>query len=186
MNCAAVDLPCLDREVSGAVGSALADTTLKTRNFQWKRFIDFCKDNGLQPLPTTNHTVARFLVFQSCTSKFSTVNNYASAINKLHHFYGHNIDLRESFLIKLVLSGIKRQLGDTCTQKIPLTPTQLFNIYCKLDLQDENVATMWCALMLSFRTLLLKSNIVPANDLRHVLVRRDIVFASDGFHIYVR
>ena len=177
----------LDHELSGTIGSAWADSTLKTRNSQWKRFIGFCHDNDLIPLPATHHTVARFLVFQSRTSKYSTVNNYVSAINKLHQFYGHNVNFRESFLVKLTLAGIKRQLGDFVHQKIPLTPEQLKAIYDQLDMSDASVSTMWCAIILSFRTLLRKSNIVPETltNYGHVLLRRDVDFTSNGLLLRV-
>ena len=183
----AVNLDTLDREVSQMVGSAWADSTLNTRNSQWKRFIGFCADNDLIPLPASHHTVARFLVFQARSSKYSTVNNYLSAIVKLHQFYGHDADFRGSFLIKLVLAGIKRQLGDFTKQKIPLSPQQMMNIYVKLDLSNTAVRIMWCALIFSFRTLLRKSNFVPDRDgsCTHLVRRKDVVFKEDGATVYV-
>ena len=183
----AVSLPEVDKEVSAAIGSAWAPSTLRTRNSQWKRFISFCQENDLCPLPATPRTVSRFLVFQARSSKYVTVNNYLSAINRLHAFYGHTIDFRGFFLIKLVLAGIKRQLGDKSTQKIPLTPEQMINIHSKLDLSDDNIRSMWCALMLSFRSLLRKSNLVPDNASLsgHLIRRSDIEFTPTGMIIHV-
>ena len=180
----AVNLQELDQEVSGAIGSAWASTTLSTRNSQWKRYLQFCEDKEFLPLPASS----RFLVFQARSSKYSTVNNYLSAINRLHQFYGYQIDFREFYLIKMVLSGIKRQLGDTVKQKIPLTPRQMLHIYVQLDMSDEFVATSWCALIFSFRTLLRKSNFLPDNDKLspHLLRRRDILFSEDGAVVVVR
>ena len=73
------------------------------------------------------------------------------------------------------MAGIKRQLGDAVAQKIPLMTSQIYN---NLDLNDESVATMWCALMLCFRTLLRKSNMVPDNldSARHIVRRKDLIF----------
>ena len=147
----AVNLQELDQEVSGAIGSAWASTTLTTRDSQWKRHLQFCEDNEFLPLPASSRTVSRFLVFQARSSKYSTVNNYLSVINRLHQFYGYQIDFREFYLIEMVLSGIKRQLGDTVKQK-----RQMLHIYVQLDMSDEFVATSWCALIFSFRTLLRK------------------------------
>ena len=186
-NYVAVDLTVLDREVSGAIGAAWSDTTLKTRNSQWKKYIEFCHDNDIQAMPASHETVTRFLVFLARTCKFSTVNNYSSAVNRLHLFYGYKIDFRDSFLIKLVLAGIKRQLGDFSAQKNS-SPLQMLCIYKLLDMSDIRIATMWCALMFSFRTLLRKSNVVPdtLEGIGHVVDRRDVVMEPDQLVVKVR
>ena len=183
----AVDLESLDKEVSGAIGAAWSESTLKTRNSQWKKFIEFCHDNDLQPMPASHNTVARFMVFLARTCKYSTVNNYMSAVTRLHEFYGHDMDFRGSFLLKLVMAGIKRQLGDAVSQKMPLTPSQMRDIYAHLDMTDWNVATMWAALIFSFRTLLRKSNIVPdsLSSQNHVVTRGDIVRQADRITVRV-
>ena len=123
---------------------------------------------------------------RSC--KYSTVNNYLSAINRLHLFYGHEIDFRQSFIIKLVLAGIKRQLGDLTVQKIPLTPNQMLQIYGLLDLTNESISTMWAALMFSFRTLLCKSNMVPdtLTGNSHVVDCKDVCVYPDKLILKVR
>ena len=186
--CVAVDLSSFDNKISGAIGSAWAPSTLRTRNSQWNRFIDFCHSNDLIPMPAEPRTVARFLVFQARTCKYVTVNNYMSAINRLHAFYGYKINFREIFMIKLVLSGIKRQLGDKSTQKIPLTTTQMRSMYDTLDWEDINVRSKWCALMLSFRSLLRKSNIVPdtLTEMGHVLLRKHVIFNDEGLILHVQ
>ena len=180
----------LDVEVSGTIGSAWASSTLKTRSSQWKRYLQFCDDNELQSMPASARTVARFLVFQARTSRYNTVNNCLSAINRLHQTYGYQMEFRQFFLIKMVLSGIKRQLGDSVRQKIPLTPVQMLQIYSHLDMTDPFVSACWCAIMLSFRTLLRKSNIIPdtADSLdssAHLVRRNEIVFSKEGAVISV-
>ena len=109
----AVSLSDLDQEVSGVIGAAWAPNTKATRNSQWKKYITFCVDNNLVPLPAQPQTVARFLVYLARSVKYSTVNNYLSAINKLHEYYGHEGNFRDIFMVQLVLSGLKRRLGDT-------------------------------------------------------------------------
>ena len=47
----AVDLSTIDGEISNAIGSDWAASTLHTRNSQWKRYIDFCQTNHMIPLP---------------------------------------------------------------------------------------------------------------------------------------
>ena len=99
----AESLEQLDREVAEAVSYAWSSNTLATRNSQWKKFITFCANNGLQPVPADHRTVCRFLVWLARNAKFLTVNNYLSAICVLHKYYDFDVDYRDSFLIKLVL-----------------------------------------------------------------------------------
>ena len=185
---AAVDLPTLDREVSGAIGMAWAPNTQATRNSQWSKYLSFCADNGLIAIPAEAQTIARFLVFLSRSVKYGTINNYVSAINRLHNYYGHQINFRDFFMVKLVLMGIKRQLGDFIVQKIPLTPKHLLRMYGCLDVSNRNMLAMWCGIILSFRTLLRKSNIVPdsTNKDTHVLRRSSVLFCDEGMILKVR
>ena len=148
----------------------------------------FCVDNDLSPIPADPQTVARFLVYLSHTVKYTTINNYVSAINKLHEYYGHHVNFRDIFMVKLILSGLRRQLGDGVVQKIPLSPSQLLQMYKFVDLKDPTLHAMWCGIMLSFRSLLRKSNIVPVTytDSDHVITRKDVVFTKDGMLLSVR
>ena len=106
--------------------------------------MSFCAENDLIPLPSEAQTVARFLVR---SSKYSTVNNYLSAINKPHEYYGYATNFRDMLMIKLLLNGTRRRLGDSCEQKLPLTPTQLFLIYSRVDLSARPNHAMWCGLV---------------------------------------
>ena len=159
--CVGVDLGDLDKEVSGVIGVAWAQNTKATGHSQWKKYLSFYADNELVAVPADPHTVARFLVYLSRTTKYRTVNNYLSAINKLHEYYGYTMNFRDIFLFKLVLSGLKRQLGDVVTQNIPLSTPQLLDTYKLLDMWDNQDHVMWCAIVLSFGSLLAKSNVVP-------------------------
>ena len=157
--------------MTGIVGSAWAANTVSTRNSQWRKYMTFCVDNELIAVPAEPLTVACFLVFMGGTAKFLTINNYVSAIIRLHDYFSHPTDFRNFFLIQLGLKGLKRQLGDHVEQKVPLSVSQLLSIYGNLDLRDPIVRAMWTALVLSFRTLLRKSNLVPntSTDFEHVL-----------------
>ena len=178
----------LDREVSQAVSAAWSSNTLATRNSQWKTFIVFCSSNGLQPLPADHQTVSRFLVWLARRSKFSTINNYLSAITVLHKYYGYDGDFRSSFLIKLVLQGLKRQLGTKLDQKLPFTLGQLRSMYGVFDHRDNLKMALWAVMIFCFRTLLRKSNVLPdaTGKLHHVIRRSDLEFHQWGILVHVR
>lgn len=181
-----MDVQKLDLEVSNAVGCAWSNNTLLTRNSQWKKYLQFCDDIKVCALPASPQTVCRFLVYLSRYAKFTTINNYLSAIVMLHRFYGYPADFREIFLIKLVLEGLRKILGDEQHHMISLTPHQFVQMYSRMAHTTEN-ETMWTALMLCFRTLLRKSNVIPdsAGKGIHVIRRKDIIFNSNGCVIMV-
>lgn len=178
----------IDNQLDQIIRSAWAESTLKTRNSQWKRYIDFCVSNELDYLPGDVITIARFLVYLGNTCKYTTCNNYLSAVITLHKFFGFTPHFRESFVLQLVLKGLGRRLGKAVDQKIGLNPSQLISIFDVLDLSDVNVITKWAALILSFRTLLRKSNIVQNSykELGSVVQRSDIEFSATGVLLHVR
>lgn len=94
--------------MSKVIMASWADNTWATRNSQWKRFLKFCADANAVTLPAEVITVCRFLVLLGQSSQFTTVTNYVSAINGLHRYYGHDIDFRMYFIVKLVLAGLRR------------------------------------------------------------------------------
>lgn len=178
----------LDQQVDVIIRAAWADSTLKTCNSQWDRYIKFCRSNDLVPVPAIPTTVARFLVNLAKDCVYTTCNNYLSAIIALHKFFGYNDSFRDCFVIKLVMQGLGRYLGKTVIQKKGLTPENLAAISRLLDFSDVNNITKWAAIILSFRTLLRKSNIVQTklNDLDMVVTRRDIDYTTQGIVIHVR
>ena len=177
----------LDNEVSAAVGAAWSSNTLSTRNSQWKRYLKFCTDIHEVPLPSDIRTIVRFLVYLARDCKYSTVNNYLSAVISLHRFYGYDVQFRESFLVKLVLRGLKARLGDHRVQMQLLTVEQLKRIYelCVVTPLDH---VLWTIVILSFRSLLRKSNLVPdsGSSLGHVLRRQDVILHEWGIMLCVR
>lgn len=90
------------------------------------------------------------------------------------------------FLVKLVLNGLRNILGVEQHQMMPLRPDQMVRMYSLMAHTTEH-ETMWTALMLSFRTLLRKSNVVPdsVKSGPHTLRRKDIIFTESGCTIMV-
>lgn len=178
----------LDTQLGLVVSSAWADSTLRTRNSQWSKFIDFCHLNGLIPVPTDSLTVARFLVDLGKDHAFSTCNNYFSAIVCLQKFFGYDLQLRQSFVLQLVMKGLGRTLGKNVNQKVGLSPSELLRIYSMLQLSDVNVISKWSALILAFRSLLRKSNIVQTTykDTGMIIMRSDVEFTLHGIVLNVR
>ena len=132
--------------------------------------------------------MGRFLVWLGRDCKYSTINNYLSAVVSLHRFYGYSPVFRESFFIKMILKGLKVRLGNETVQMQPFTLGNLKDMYALLVTTDNYVMTLWTILITSFRSLLRKSNLVPTsidND-RHVLLRQDVEVHDWGVMLNVR
>lgn len=180
------DLEDLDRRVAEIVSSAWSENTLSCRNSQWKRFFAFCIDRGLSSLPATMTTIVRFLAhLESVGLKFVTINNYLSGIVVLHRFYGLDGSFRDSYLIKTVLAGLKNRIGCQSSPSLPLSIEQLNKIWQQYPRSPLNDAC-WLAVLICFRTLLRKSNVVVDDLSHHTLLRKDVTFYSDRviFNVY--
>lgn len=181
LHCVAVidDLPQLDERVSHILSSAWAPSTLSCRNSQWRKYLTFCSNRGLLALPAELTTIVRFLAYlEFLQFKYVTINNYLSSVVVLHKFYGLESQIRETYLIQTLMSGLRNRLGNTSTPRLPLTTHQLqtmFEIYPRNELND----CCWLAVVICFRTLLRKSNVLPSDNSNHVLLRKDVVFYQD-------
>lgn len=138
-------------------------------------------------LPAETLTVARFLTFMARTSKFSTVNNYLSAVVVLHKYHGFEANFRDTFYIKLAIKGLKRILGDEPCKSRSLQPEHLLACYREMDKTSDFVQSCWAAIILCFRSLLRKSNVLPSSSVvdRHVLRRSVVQWYSWGMMLHV-
>lgn len=78
------------------VAAAWSKNTHSTRNSQWRSYLEFCSDNGLNSKPAKDLTVAWFLLRKAKSSTFSTLNNHLSAIIALHECNGFEPKFRST------------------------------------------------------------------------------------------
>lgn len=161
--------------------------TIATRSSKWKRFLTFCIDRGLVPLPASSRTVARFLSELALTSKYTTVVNYLSSITTMHKLYGLEPDFRNSYFLTMTVKGIKVKVGVEVSQKVALSPQQLLNMNIFVSLGDQLNRVCWAAIIFLFRTLLRKSHILPdsSNYKPHLINRGNITFFPNGMVVDV-
>lgn len=184
----AVALQELDVKIGNAITAAWSRNTVATRNSQWKSYLTFCSDHGLQGLPGSDLTIARFMLFKAKTVKFVTINNYLSAIISLHRFYGFEALYREKYFIKMVLEGLKSILGQEVHQKMSLSAEDLLEMHQHVKGSWSKERAMWYSLVVSFRSLLRKGNLLPeklTDDSAHIILRRDVDETEYGYCINV-
>lgn len=178
----------MDVEIGRAISAAWSKNTVSTRNSQWKSYLTFCNEHGLQSLPGSDLTIARFLLYKAKTVKFVTINNYLSAIISLHRFYGFLADYRDKYFIKMVLEGLKSILGQEVHQKMSLTPSELIKMHNFVSHKWSKDRVMWYSIVVSFRSLLRKCNLLPESvkaDSHHLILRRDVEKTEYGYCINV-
>lgn len=176
----------LDDRVAEIVSSAWSANTLSCINSQWRKFLSFCVARNLSAMPAALSTIVRFLAYlESLGFKYVTINNYLSSILVLHRFYGLDGDFRNSYLIKTVLSGLKNRIGSETSPMLPLSIEQLNKIWLSYPRSPLNDGC-WLCVLICFRTLLRKSNVVVDNLSNHTLLRKDVVFYHDKvvFSVY--
>lgn len=163
------DLEQLDKLVFNNIASAWSVNTIATRSSQWKRFMKFCIDFGLTPLPASPRTIARFLSDLARTCKYTTIVNYLSSITTMHKFYGFEPEFRDSYYLTMAVKGIKVNLGGEIRQKVGLTPKELLDMYLFVLIADQFESACWSAIVFSFRTLLRKSHFCQTiRDIIHI------------------
>ena len=138
-----------------------ADSTVKTRCSQWTFYFRFCEEYGVEPpLPASKETVLLYIAHMASKLSYVSLVNYLSALWSLHKLCDYDYVDATSFRIRQTLLGIKRTLGAHCNQARPLEVGELERMYDMLDLNSTEDLAFWLAVILCFRGLLRKSNVV--------------------------
>ena len=112
------------------------------------------------PLSAILETILLHLVYMAETFKYVTIINYLPAVWLLHKLAGVDHMDPKPFEIHITLRGIRRYLGDVQKQARPVSLLELLSIYSCLDFSKSEDLAFWCAIVLCFRGLLRKSNVV--------------------------
>lgn len=109
--------------------NGLAPSTHKTYNSAKKRYLQFCRDKHILPLPASESQLCRFvssLAIQSLCH--NTIKSYLAAIRHLHIAEGYgNPHIHNMARLEQVLKGIKavQSRGPRKTERLPITPNHL-------------------------------------------------------------
>lgn len=82
---------------------AWSQSTLRTRKYQWKKYLDFCNLIGHEPLPLDVEVIAIFLLHLALQGlAYVSINNQVSAIVPFGKLHGSMVDIRGDFNIRLI------------------------------------------------------------------------------------
>lgn len=163
---------------------------MTTRHSQCRRYLAFCRQFRLQPLPTDVQNLCRYVVHLSDALKYSSIIGYLDGLRWFHVQQGLDPPPLDAPRVKLVLRGVKRQLGTARTQKLPITVDVLRSMRSTMDLSDLTQLALWAAFLLAFFSFFRKSNLVPPSaakfDPKKHLRRGDFAFTPWGVIVTVR
>ena len=164
----------------------MSEAMNRTRRTQWHKYLGFCEEYGLKPLPADPHQICTFLVSLAQQLKYSSINNYLSGIIMLHKLYVYQQDFRLDFRVVFTLRGLKRVLGNVSCRKSPRLPSDLRVMSGFVDFTELADQAVWACVVLAFRTLLRKSNLFPSGlDNSHCVRRKDITFTDWGMTLTI-
>lgn len=121
-------------------------------------------------------SVVIFLEFMSRSSGYGHLKHILSSLKFLHQALNIKFP-EENFQLDMTMQGLKRRLAHVPFQVLPITPIILRDMFRFLDMRKLSDLALWCAFLISFYSLLRKSNAVPKSSQfnpTQVLTRRSL------------
>ena len=116
---AALALQDLDRRAGDLARASLSPATLRAYRTAWVAFEAWCSGHGLQALPATPATLARYLAHIAPQRSVATITKALASIALAHRTNGHPSPTEDP-QVRLEVRGIRRTYGRPAKQKDPL------------------------------------------------------------------
>lgn len=180
----------LTEEVSKYRNQAFADSTKRTYRTHRDAYLRFCAIMKLPSVPASSHTICQYAAFLARSLSYSSVKQYLNVIALLHKEFGLPNPLAENWHVSSVLTGIKRVLGGSPQQKLPITVSLLLQLHNKLQLSCSVDASFWAICLVSFFGMFRKSHMVVSSasgfNGKQQFTKSDFRFFPWGMAILVR
>ena len=135
----------------------LALSTHKTYHAGQSRYLQFCQQLRVAPVPTSERTLLMFIAHLAKEGiAYTSIKVYLAAIRHLHVAIGmyHSYSQQLSPYLELVIKGIKREQlqRKSPRQRLPITADIMANIYTALahTPNDPHCIMMWAACCIAF------------------------------------
>jgi len=126
-------LEALAAKARSYMQSAKAPSTLDAYRSDFADFAGFCRQNGVDALPTSSEIVALYIVDRSSTLAAATLTRRLTAINQAHRAAGFTLApaSTKNFVVGETLKGIRRTIGTAQRVMSPLlTPAIRAMVEC--------------------------------------------------------
>ena len=150
-----LDIGQLEDSVCFYLQQALAPATLRSYKSGQKRFLQFCRDAGLQPWPLTERLLCMFVAQLGKENlTHQSIKCYISAVRFLSVSTGHGdpFTLGTFPVLQYVLRGVKRIPKPPARTRLPVTPSILRIIKAQWTPQSDDVdyLMLWAACCVVF------------------------------------
>ena len=152
----------MDARVAITVSSGYRLSTSRTYNSAQNAYLQFCGTHGITPLPATEQTLLRFILFKTpnVSCQLLHIFVYLAAIRASHILQGFDCPPVNSPRVKLALKGIQAHAPPPKT-KTPLTFNILVDIIKILPCDHDTLAT-WACITLAFFACLRAGELTPS------------------------
>ena len=167
---------------------AIADSTRRSYQAGTRRYSPFCASMRWQSFPATETTLCFFAAYLADQVSVKTIKLYFAGIRFAHTENSLPDPFQEAPPLHLLLHGIKRTVGLSSRQRLPITMTLLWQIKEELarapDFLPYDKLMLWSAFTLAFYGFLRSSEFTSPsttqfNPLVH-LCFTDVSFTSEG------
>ena len=179
-------LAALDHRVLQSTRKGYQPGTTKNLRTYINRYLDFCIEYKLPPVPANGAQLRRFaqyLADSPTISAIETINNYLWGLRTFHRMLNLPPPDTTEFLTGLTLRGLKLVLARPIRQAEPMTPEIMEKMFVFVNTQEEEQMVAWTALVVGFHLLLRKSNLVPDTqgtfDSTKQLARKNLCLAKN-------
>lgn len=154
-----------------------SESTRRAYRADWKYFVQWCEQEGLQSMPAQIPTIAGYMIYLSKTHKAATLDRKILSIKQAHAFYGHPIDKNDTILRDTMI-GIKNTIGTTQTTKAPILTEDLKCMvsHCGDNLIGKRNRALF---LLGFSGAFRRSELVS-------LKGKDLKFTDNGLEVTLR
>ena len=154
-----------------------AANTRKAYKSDWKHFIEWCANNGVNSLPAPQEAIALYLTMYADLLKIATLARRLASISEAHRIAGYDSPTSAA-QVQLVWKGIRRAKGMQQDSKHPILTADLQAVFanCKDDLIGLRDRAL---LLLGFSGAFRRSELVELN-------RNDLCFVKEGIVVKLK
>lgn len=153
-------------ELLHAYAKALSDGTWRNKKIHLRVYLAFCGTHQVDPLNPTQYDVLSFLLHLASRLKApGSVFNYFSSVKTWFASETGAAPLFESYHVRVLKRGIKKNTTHVVTRALPLAPDDLKRIVCFLGHLGPDAYVFVAALLIGYLTMCRQSNLVcPSID----------------------
>jgi hypothetical protein len=166
--------------------SIFTESTQRTYRSQQSAYLSFCAAARATPVPASSELLALYAVFLSRRLQYSSITQYLNAVRVLHQEVGAANPLKDSYLLRSTLRGIRRVSAGRARSKLPFLPEHLLRLsqVCSFGVLED--LQFWTGTLLMFHGMLRISNVFPTGNSDHFARVQDFGTSSGGVILAVR